>query len=423
MANSTVLFDCPQQEIASLITDRMNRASAISIVTGFATPGGLATLIGPIKANPFVLKTLVLGASTYPGFEVLDNLLSSGVPRDRLHVHLGHTNATGGKKHPYARFRPMLHSKVYYIEFSDGTACAIIGSHNVTAFALNGLNGEAAVLVEGEIADPEFQKVREHIATAQAQSAEYDPSMKEAFAWWAREFLEGLKSEIKIPQDWISTRTILLFATAPSGKLPVIDDQLYFEIPAGIEHIDSLKTETHLFLFDTLPTDPRQALSLAHTAIARYKCKTLGVENQQGNKELEAQWRIDGSLRPKLIPVPSATYRPSPPTGMQQVRACIVERYIDNFEYLFERENKVWYPALSSDDELKLKIEQLEPAVLAESSYGMRINNWKLVKGLSQSEGAPRETDAVALELASPDSGSFILVSLRRRDRNKVYKS
>ena len=44
---STVLFDLPQREIASLITDRMARSSAISIVTGFATPGGLAAISGP----------------------------------------------------------------------------------------------------------------------------------------------------------------------------------------------------------------------------------------------------------------------------------------------------------------------------------------------------------------------------------------
>src|SRR4051812_35969373 len=105
---STVLFDRPQREIASLITDRISRSSAVSIVTGFATPGGLAAISGPIKAKPQVLQTLVVGAATYPGFEALDKLLTAGVPADRLHVHLGHTAATGGHKNPFARFHPML---------------------------------------------------------------------------------------------------------------------------------------------------------------------------------------------------------------------------------------------------------------------------------------------------------------------------
>src|SRR5688572_9383837 len=102
----TVLFGRPQYEIATLLVDRMARSSATSIVTGFATPGGLAAIAGPIKARPLSLKTLVVGAATYPGFEALDNLLATGVPPDRLHVHLGHTAATGGRKNPFARYHP-----------------------------------------------------------------------------------------------------------------------------------------------------------------------------------------------------------------------------------------------------------------------------------------------------------------------------
>ena len=48
----TVLFDLPQREISSLISDRITKASAFSIVTGFATPGGLAAISDPIKASP-----------------------------------------------------------------------------------------------------------------------------------------------------------------------------------------------------------------------------------------------------------------------------------------------------------------------------------------------------------------------------------
>src|SRR5690349_4794919 len=131
---ATVLFDLPQREIASLITDRITRADRFSIVTGFATPGGIAALLDPIRAHPEALHTLVVGAATYPGFSALDELLAAGVSADSLYVHLGHTAATGGRKNPFARFHPMLHSKVYYMENSDGSAAAVIGSHNVTAF-------------------------------------------------------------------------------------------------------------------------------------------------------------------------------------------------------------------------------------------------------------------------------------------------
>ena len=80
----TVLFGRPQQEIATLLVDRMARSSATSIVTGFATPGGLAAIAAPIKAQPSNLKTLVVGAATYPGFQALDDLLAAGVPDPAL---------------------------------------------------------------------------------------------------------------------------------------------------------------------------------------------------------------------------------------------------------------------------------------------------------------------------------------------------
>jgi hypothetical protein len=416
---STVLFGLPQSEIASLIKDRITLSSEVSIVTGFATPGGLAAISGPLKAQPLKLKTLVVGAATYPGFEALDNLLAVGVPLDRLHVHLGHTTGTGGRKNPFARYHPMLHSKVYYMVSSDGNACAFIGSHNVTAFALTGLNGEAAVLLEGPIASPEFDKVRQHIDIARSQSVPYAPAMKEAYAWWTREFVDGMRAEVQIPQDWMTVRTILLFANASATDRPKIGENLYFEIPAGIEQIESLKTETHLFLFGTLPTTPSQALELAMSSDARYVCITLGAENKQGNREVEAQWRIDGSRRPVLTRVPSATYRPSTSRGMQQVRAEIKQPSVLSLEYLFERETVAWDPQLSSDETLHVPDGMGEDATTAEALHVDSKRSWKLVRGLLPRRGSALERDATALKLATPESGSFVLVSLRRRRREQ----
>lgn len=329
----TVLFDLPQTGIASLITDRMTRASRFSIVIGFATPCGVASICGPIRASLQSLRALVVGAATCQGFEALDELLAAGVPPDRLHVHLGHSAATGVRKHPFARFHPMLHSKVYYMEHSNGSASAFIGSHNLTAFALGGLNGEAAVLLEGAKESPEFEKVRQHIATARCQAVVYSAAMKEAYAWWTREFIEGMKAQMRLPQDGTIVRTILLFASAALGDRPKPGDNLYFEIPAGIEQIESLKTETHLFLFDTLPATPREALDLARSARARYTCITLGAENRKGNREVIAQWLIDLSPRPVLSRVLGATHRPSPPAGMQQVRAEVKTSSVESFEW------------------------------------------------------------------------------------------
>jgi hypothetical protein len=162
---STILFDMPQSEIASLIVDRMGKAIGTSVVTGFATQGGLAAIADPIKARPTMLKALVVGSATYSGFQALDDLLAAGVQKNRLYVHLGHTSGTGGPN-TFVRYHPMLHSKVYFMELANSNACAFIGSHNITGFALTGLNGEAATMLEGPSNSPEFDKIRAHIITA-----------------------------------------------------------------------------------------------------------------------------------------------------------------------------------------------------------------------------------------------------------------
>lgn len=44
--------------------------------------------------------------------------------------------------------------------------------------------------------------------------------------------------------------------------------------------------------------------------------------------------------------------------------------------------------------------------------------SWQLVKGLVPRLGLAKESDEAALRLAAPESGSFILVSLRRRKKH-----
>jgi hypothetical protein len=317
----------------------------------------------------------------------------------------------------------MLHSKIYYMEIANGNACAFIGSHNVTSFALTGLNGEAAVLLEGPKAADEFAKVRAHIAEAQSQSRPYSRDMKEAFAWWTREFIEGMKAEVKLPVDWITVRTILIFATLESLKVPTVGDHIYFELPAGIEQIESLKTEVHIFLFTQLPKDPWQAIGQANAAAVKLNCITRGVENQQGNRELEADWQIQGRTNPKLVYEPTGTIRPSTPAGMQQVRCEVKSTDVPPFDYLFDREKMGWDPVFSEKDVL----QPSGPVSINVDAEDVWFNKsadtgWKLVKELAPRRGTAVLQDEAALKLAAPESGFFILVSLRRRKGDQKIK-
>jgi len=418
--NATVLFGRPQLEIATLVTAKLAQSIATSIVTGFATPGGISAIAAPIRGRPHSIETLIIGASTYPGFQALDDLIAAGVPCERLYVHLGHTRISGGKKNPVVRYHPMLHSKLYYMELADDEACAFVGSHNVTSFALTGLNGEAAVMLEGQRHSIEFGKIRQHIDEARLQATQYTQDMKEAFAWWTREFLEGMKAEIKIPPDWITVRTILILGIHAPSHTPAVGDDIYFELPAGIEQIESLKTEVHIFLFNTLPSDPWQAVNRAGSARVKLSCMTLGVDNKQGNLEVDADWRIQGPTSPRLIREPTGKFRPSAQAGMQQVRCEVQALDIAQFDYLFDRERMGWDPILSKE-------HILNPAgpegrgTDAEDVWFNKYSDegWRLVEGLTPRRGSPVVADEAALKLAAPESGNFVLVSLRRRPRDE----
>jgi hypothetical protein len=203
----------------------------MAVVAGFVTPDGVDALDLLKPSNAGKLSRFVIGAGTYRAFEAIDRLILAGVPPIGVRIHLGHSRLSGGKRNPFHRYHPMLHSKIYLFEMDDGTAAAFVGSHNVTGFALRGLNGEAGVLLEGLGSDPPLTEVRTHIDQAYLQAVAYDPSMKEAYAWWTREYFEGLRAEASdSPRDSEPRRTVVVVAAQPAGLVPRPDDVIYFEI-------------------------------------------------------------------------------------------------------------------------------------------------------------------------------------------------
>ena len=228
----------------------------------------------------------------------------------------------------------MLHSKVYVFDRSDRSTAAFIGSHNLTGFALCGLNGEAGVLLEGPGASDPFPGIRAHINAALAESLQYDPNQRDAFAWWAGQFMEGLADKFDdYPRDG-AKRTIVILAQHSGQGLPKSGDVIYFELPKAIGKVQSLSSEVHLYLFDKLPQSPFLALTNLAGARASLWCKTIGVEDDRGGKELQADWYVDGT-RPVLRRAPRP-FRPTPAADMQQVRAKAYKEVRGDFEYLFE---------------------------------------------------------------------------------------
>jgi hypothetical protein len=411
----TVLFDMPQQEIASLIRPKLNSSVKTQIVAGFATPEGMEVLESALLANTSALEALVIGAGTYQSYEVLDQLISDGVPVQKLFVHLGHTRMTGGSaKYRFYRYHPMLHSKVYYMEHADGNASAIIGSHNVTGFALLGLNGEGAVLLEGPSNSPEFGKVRSHILSAIQQSVQYDPAMKDAYAWWTHEYILGVADKANdVPREGEFKRTIVILAELSPGKLPKKNDVVYFELPSALGRIQSLNAEVHIYLFDQLPATPSIGLSSLQTARTSLWCRTQGLELERGGVELQADWHFDSHRRPILRPV-SPPFRPRPSSDMQQVRVRAYYQVKGSFEYLFSTPRATFVPVIDREHTLKPSVEYESVLRKDYRKPNPEDLEWYMVTGL-QSEQLEDSEYEKALIALSPEGGSYVMVSLRRR--------
>jgi hypothetical protein len=282
-------------------------------------------------------------------------------------------------------------------------------SYNVTGFALRGLNSEAGVLIEGPASDSVFSDVRQHIDEVYSQAIQYDPSMKEAYAWWTREYFTALRTEANdAPRDSDSIRTIVILAAHSHGLIPKLDDIIYFEISEALREIRSLDTQVHLHLFEKLPTSPRDALSQIHNATTSLSCQTEGLEVGGGGLELNADWSIDNSRSPDLKKT-KRPFRPTTTHGMQQVRVRVDGPLKDRFDYLFDAGKNTWFPEFDDDNTMKLPTEAGK--------------TWLRVIGLSESNAEISGLEKMALIEASPESGSFILFSRRRRKLGKLPKT
>lgn len=415
-----VLFGTPQREIASLIRDRLHRCASASIVSGFLTLDGMNAIVAPLRTHPRKLATLVVSSSTYRGFGALDQLIAAGVPPDRLFVHLGHSAASGGRKNPFYRYHPMLHSKIYYMEMDNGTACAFVGSHNITSFALNGLNAEAAILLEGPSSDPQFTAISQHIAELQSQAAQYSLSMKQAFHWWTLESIDGLRALTNdAPRDSEPRRTIVLLAAISNGPIPRNGDIVYFEIPQELKQIASLETEIHLYVFAAVCSNPYAALDSLHAARAALYGQTFGLELGQGGQELKADWYIPGKSDPRLLPTPHP-FRPNPSPGMKQVRVKVSRNLTERYEYLFDAAKERWEPVYDDNHQLQLREpdttrDWAQPPSTSLGRSEPHPKSWHLVRTLRPAGEKQQTAYDKALFNSSPEAGSYILVSLRRR--------
>jgi hypothetical protein len=411
-----VLFDTPQREVASLLADLYDQSWKASLVAGFITVEGIGSIEASLARDPAKLDLLLVGAGTWRAFDAFDRLAGLGARSSSLRVHLGHTRTTSaGARHPFYRYHPMLHSKVYLFELGGGRAAAFIGSHNLTGFALLGLNGEAAVLLEGPTDAEQFDHIRQHIAAAAAGAVEYDPAMREGYAWWAWQFMEGLADKFNdTAREGEAARTFVVLAECSDRSLPKKGDILYFEIPAALGKIRAVNSEVHVYLFDPLPASPQDALANLASARKSLWCATVGLEDDQGGRELEADWQIQGNARPVLSRTVKP-FRPASRPGMQQVRVSVRNEVYGEFKYLFETGRATFEPILDESSAVALTADAGRSVLEELDLIPPEHLPWFAVTGLRRTDPEEDEVYRAALRQVSPESGAFILLSLRRQ--------
>ena len=247
-----------------------------------------------------------------------------------------------------------------------------------------------------------FDEVRSHIDESYRQAAPYDPSLKEAYARWFRDYLEQLSIDATdMPRDEETRRTIILFAEAPPSRVPSPGERIYFEIDQRITEVNSIDTEVHLHLFSVMPATPAAALSRSGTSDLALLGRVEAIDSAAGSAEVRADWFIDDSCGMPALKPTTSPFRPTLTPGKQQIRAQILGNQGARFDYLFDTGRGTWSPRLG---EQGLRDEETDTV-------------WYAVTGFREAD-----TDEAAglqflsdLRELSPESGSFILFSRRRR--------
>jgi hypothetical protein len=203
-----------------------------------------------------------------------------------------------------------------------------------------------------------------------------------------------------MPRDADARRTIILFATVPSGRSPQEGDQIYFEVDRRLTEVNVIDTEVHLHLFHAMPGTPAEALAQSGTSDAALTGKVDFIDVAAGSAEIDTDWYIDNPIAPELKPA-GRPFRPPRAQGKQQVRAHVIGSVAARFDYLFDSGKGQWVPELGQeqlyDEETKLK--------------------WLPVTGFREPVAHHASEQPLLMDLreTSPASGSFILFSRRRR--------
>lgn len=402
---ATFLSGSLRGRIASILEEKLPTSVRTQILAGFTTVDGMAAIETQLAANPGALDALIVGLPTYRSFETFDRLLERGVSAERLRVHLGHTRATKkGARQPFYHYHPRMHGCLFLMEDANGTATAVIGPNGLTGFSLLGLSIESAVMLEGEASSSEFEPIRRQIESVRAESARYEATRKEGYVSLSSVYFRSC-SVNATARPGVAQNTIVILSEG-TDALPEPDEAIYFDVPSGVPERNIDNVEIHLYLFDSLPPSPEEALERLSEARASFRCGGAWSKMYDGRGYFHRS-QTPGSP-PRLIR--NHSFLPPDRPGFRRYRAIVRRPLKGSFRYHFEDRAKRWTPELDesqgftagdSDAELLKSLSLIPPHHL----------EWHPVRDL-----APIEEDTKGdkiLRMMWPEAGGFVLRATR----------
>src|SRR5262249_29618566 len=152
------------------LDDILNKGvDQIAIACAFCTAGGVQFLLNHAPRLKSDDSFVVVSWENPTNFAALADL-HAAVP-GRLFVHFG-----GKKPEEVDGWRPLMHTKMFYAR--RGSTCWVwTGSHNLTVSAIQGINCEAAVLLEGHREEEPIAAAFDHLLACRNEARPFDPDM------------------------------------------------------------------------------------------------------------------------------------------------------------------------------------------------------------------------------------------------------
>jgi hypothetical protein len=394
MPRVETLYAAPHQPLIERLIPLINRCERSMVAVGFMTGVGSEYFIKPFARVPSRLSTLVAGLPTGAALGGLDRLLRAGVPGENLWIHLGKVPRVCEDRTAIPRMRPMMHSKAFYFSMGGGRDVAIVGSNNLTGYALTGDNCELALLLEGDEKERELAEVREHILACRAEAVPYDPEKKRGFGEHTVRYLEGLVSlaENELPDEGELKPTLVVLTAVAGEQLPVHLDVVYLELPRLLP-ITTVGTEVHLYLFDEEPVSNEAALASVERCRAAWRCRTLSTGIEARTAEGRADWHVRDAAHPRLERT-KRPFRPDARPDKRQVFILLENEMKHRYRYEFNS-RRYW---------------ELVPDPKAEAVE----DPWRRVIDLKSRQKEFNAEVREALAQSWPTSRNFVLLSDRR---------